>query len=348
MKDRYSELEDCLEDSEKRSVRQAQELAELKRLRQWQPPHIAASATPREPAPRLVDAAIGADKELSRLAHIVISKTVMECAKLTGHGSVLDSGWQIPASKIVDASLREYFGILLSESRQRVKPLVDAMLEAEKPVPNPFPAAAPSSPPLDLDAARKLVTPRWFVCTKCGYTGTLPDHDGCNYTALESPTAVALRAACTEIESLRARLDEAVDAVLTRASADLTRYAVAEGVEKNLSFASFRRVNLERAKYFPSACQEWILAQWSNACLGELGEAANIIKKLDRGDFTLEEARQDLADELSDAFTYLDHLAFHAGIDLGEAVAHKFNVVSERRGLPHRLPVTPRTPESQP
>ena len=122
----------------------------------------------------------------------------------------------------------------------------------------------------------------------------------------------------------------------------------AEGVEKNLSFVSFRRVNLERAKCFPSACQGWILAQWSNACLGELGEAANIIKKLDRGDFTLDDVRQDLADELSDAFTYLDHLAFHAGIDLGEAVAHKFNVVSARRGLPHRLPVAARTPESQP
>jgi hypothetical protein len=94
---------------------------------------LPAAVSPIEAPPTLVNAAIGADRELSRLAHIVITKTVMECAKLAGQESVLDSGWQIPRVEIVDASLREYFGILLSESRQRVKPLVDAMLEAEKP-----------------------------------------------------------------------------------------------------------------------------------------------------------------------------------------------------------------------
>ena len=73
-----------------------------------------------------------------------------------------------------------------------------------------------------------------------------------------------------------------------------------------------------------------MLSQWSNAVCGELGELANLIKKIERGDFTLEEARPHLADELADVATYLDLLANRAGVDLGEAVRSKFNRVSER------------------
>jgi NTP pyrophosphatase (non-canonical NTP hydrolase) len=106
-----------------------------------------------------------------------------------------------------------------------------------------------------------------------------------------------------------------------------------------LDLAEFHIANQERAPFFPSACQGWILAQWGNALAGEVGEACNVIKKIDRGDFTLDEAREDLASELADAFTYLDHIASKAGIDLGAAVIRKFNVVSERRGLAHRMTV---------
>jgi|TARA_Y100000310_G_scaffold132889_1_gene131841 NTP pyrophosphatase (non-canonical NTP hydrolase) len=76
----------------------------------------------------------------------------------------------------------------------------------------------------------------------------------------------------------------------------------------------------------PSFC----LGQWSNATLGELGEAANIIKKIERGDFTLEEARPALAKEFADVAIYLDLLSWQAGVNLGEAVRSKFNEVSER------------------
>lgn len=77
---------------------------------------------------------------------------------------------------------------------------------------------------------------------------------------------------------------------------------------------------------------DWPLSAWSNAVLGELGEAANIIKKVERGDLTLDEARPALAKEFADVATYLDILAFRAGVDLGRATIDKFNEVSDRVG----------------
>lgn len=109
-----------------------------------------------------------------------------------------------------------------------------------------------------------------------------------------------------------------------------------------LTFNALREANLMRLPEFKNAKGEtahsesdgsdWCLAQWSNAVLGELGEAANIIKKVERGDFTLEEARERLADEFADVVTYLDILAYRAGVDLGQATMKKFNDVSQRVG----------------
>lgn len=82
---------------------------------------------------------------------------------------------------------------------------------------------------------------------------------------------------------------------------------------------------------------DWALSTWSNAVLGELGEAANLIKKVERGDISLEEARPALAKEFADVLTYLDILAFRAGVLLGDATVAKFNEVSVRVGSPVRL-----------
>jgi NTP pyrophosphatase (non-canonical NTP hydrolase) len=46
-----------------------------------------------------------------------------------------------------------------------------------------------------------------------------------------------------------------------------------------------------------------------------------------------------IADELADVVTYLDLLAAVLGVDLGQAVADKFNEVSIRVGFPERLDV---------
>lgn len=116
----------------------------------------------------------------------------------------------------------------------------------------------------------------------------------------------------------------------------------------NLKFSDLRYANIRRIPLFknrkgqPAHSQpdgsDWKLSAWSNAVLGELGEAGNIIKKIEREDFTLEEAREDLGKELADVVTYLDILAFRCGVDLGEATAKKFNEVSRRVGCDVFLP----------
>lgn len=75
---------------------------------------------------------------------------------------------------------------------------------------------------------------------------------------------------------------------------------------------------------------DWSLGEWMCALTGEVGEAANVIKKIRRGDVTLDEVREDLASELADIQIYLDLLAFQCDIDLGAATITKFNQVSLR------------------
>lgn len=77
---------------------------------------------------------------------------------------------------------------------------------------------------------------------------------------------------------------------------------------------------------------DWTPAQWLQAVVGELGEYANLRKKMERGDIAPDDAVPMLADELADVVIYLDILAFQLGIDLGAAVMSKFNSVSERVG----------------
>lgn len=93
---------------------------------------------------------------------------------------------------------------------------------------------------------------------------------------------------------------------------------------------------------------DWLFSAWSNATSGEIGElseailfmmlvkasgkAADHIKKIERGDKTLEQARAEVAKELADVLTYLDLLAAQLDINLGEATIKKFNEISERVG----------------
>ena len=109
-----------------------------------------------------------------------------------------------------------------------------------------------------------------------------------------------------------------------------------------MRFSQLRQANLMRLPQFRNARgglahsepdgSDWTLSQWANAVLGELGEAANLIKKIERGDFTLEEASAELGKELADVQTYLDILALRAGRDLGADTLAKFNEVSRRVG----------------
>lgn len=116
-----------------------------------------------------------------------------------------------------------------------------------------------------------------------------------------------------------------------------------------LSFTDLRSANVSRvAKWHPADAppeQQWTGADWSNACAGEMGEAANVVKKLRRQetgvrgskDPDYDVLRSMLADEIGDTVCYLDLLAKHYNIDMGEAVRNKFNRISEREGFEERL-----------
>lgn len=112
--------------------------------------------------------------------------------------------------------------------------------------------------------------------------------------------------------------------------------------QDGLTFNTLRRANLARLPVFRDnkgrICHsekngsDWSAAQWLQAVVGELGEYANIRKKVERGDYSPEEAKPMLSDELADVVIYLDILAEQLGINLGEAVMSKWNKTSEKVG----------------
>lgn len=77
-----------------------------------------------------------------------------------------------------------------------------------------------------------------------------------------------------------------------------------------------------------------------NELAGEVGEACNVIKKLERERMGIRGSRDSvdhLAEELADILICCDLIAMGYGIDLDRAVAEKFNATSEKVGLATRM-----------
>lgn len=114
-----------------------------------------------------------------------------------------------------------------------------------------------------------------------------------------------------------------------------------------MDLREFSRVNLERCESpngFGHALDSWTTSDWFTATVGELGEAANIAKKLNRvrdgitgNDETPEELRQQLGRELADTFIYLDLLAQSCGVNLSDVVPDVFDAKSEKIGYAERI-----------
>lgn len=69
---------------------------------------------------------------------------------------------------------------------------------------------------------------------------------------------------------------------------------------------------------------------------GEVGEACNVIKKLERERIGIRGSRatmEQLAEELADIVICVDLIAMHCGIDMEEAIQKKFNATSEKYAL---------------
>jgi NTP pyrophosphatase (non-canonical NTP hydrolase) len=121
------------------------------------------------------------------------------------------------------------------------------------------------------------------------------------------------------------------------------RPTLLEGMEMPLSFREFSQENrwrCESSAGFNHLLWSWSLSDWMTATLGELGEAANVAKKLNRirdgvpgnGDATEAELKKQLAHEIADTFIYLDLLTQAAGFDVEDIVREKFNLTSKKIG----------------
>ncbi len=109
-----------------------------------------------------------------------------------------------------------------------------------------------------------------------------------------------------------------------------------------LSFRTLREANKQRLPLFRDANGEichkepdgsdWSSADWLQATVGELGELANVLKKVRRGDYPIEKAMPEIRKEFADVLIYFDIFAMQFGINLGDAVREKFNEVSHRVG----------------
>lgn len=119
--------------------------------------------------------------------------------------------------------------------------------------------------------------------------------------------------------------------------------------ESKMDMQEFSKFNLQRNEQsdgFRHGINNWSLSDWMTALTGEVGEAANIIKKLNRirdgvsaKQAPLMKLRSNLEDEIADIFIYLDLLATASGFSLEQAVIKKFNKTSRKNGMPYLLNV---------
>lgn len=122
------------------------------------------------------------------------------------------------------------------------------------------------------------------------------------------------------------------------------------------AFSNENRARCESASGFNHALGAWSLSDWLVAALGELGEAANVAKKLNRvrdgiigNDETEEQLRAKFASEIADTFIYLDLVAQSQGFRLSDAVRQTFDAKSEKIEYVSVLvtpPTTPQEPEA--
>jgi NTP pyrophosphatase (non-canonical NTP hydrolase) len=114
-----------------------------------------------------------------------------------------------------------------------------------------------------------------------------------------------------------------------------------------LTFHEFSTINRDRCEApdgFNHKLSSWSLSDWMTATLGELGEAANVVKKLNRyrdgvpgNKLSYAELQDMLRRELADTLVYLDLTSQAAGFSLENSVRQVFNQKSLEIGASHRI-----------
>ena len=106
-----------------------------------------------------------------------------------------------------------------------------------------------------------------------------------------------------------------------------------------MTLQQLRDANITRQKEWDTGDQITPLYR-ATELAGELGEALNVVKKLERERLGIKGSRDTvahLAEELADILICVDLLAAEYDIDLSKALPAKFNATSEKIGLMTRL-----------
>lgn len=113
-----------------------------------------------------------------------------------------------------------------------------------------------------------------------------------------------------------------------------------------MNMVNLRAANVARDQEWNTGSERVSMTFRATELAGEVGEACNVIKKLERERIGLVGSRdtnEHLAEELADIVICTDLVAMDAGIDLDAAIAAKFNATSEKNGLATRLSISPAT-----
>lgn len=116
-------------------------------------------------------------------------------------------------------------------------------------------------------------------------------------------------------------------------------------MKAGLTFQGFSAINNARCRDgFKHDLASWSASDWMVATMGELGEAANVLKKLNRerdgikgNTATATALRAQLRREIADTFIYLDLMSQALGFDLESAVIDTFDAKSCEIGYPHLI-----------
>jgi NTP pyrophosphatase (non-canonical NTP hydrolase) len=113
------------------------------------------------------------------------------------------------------------------------------------------------------------------------------------------------------------------------------RLDLEEGGAYMTTYKTLREANSARQREWDPN-DEITLVYRGNELAGEVGEACNVLKKLERARLGLRGSlatKEDLAAELADVVICVDLIAMDIGIDLDAAIQVKFNATSKKYGL---------------
>jgi NTP pyrophosphatase (non-canonical NTP hydrolase) len=144
---------------------------------------------------------------------------------------------------------------------------------------------------------------------------------------------------------VRHAYEGAVRTFLTACKANGRQVAAESKVAMSMNLEHIGEISLQRVtRWHEGGIDDWTPERWVTAIVGELGEMANITKKLFRiadgmvgSTESVEELEQKEADEWADTMLYMILFALRRRINMTAAIVEVFNRKSEQLGFPERL-----------